>query len=129
MVCYMLDNFKNTNLRGTVGLAVAIAYFSKKGYIVSIPLNDSHDYDLIVDDGSKLSKVQVKTVFYKQNGFYKAELRTRTTRGMDKDFSQNSSDYLYIYTNDGDEFLIPASDIKTKTGILLSEKYEKYKVS
>ena len=125
----MLDNFKNTNQRGTVGLAMAIAYFTKNGYIVSIPLNDSQDYDLIIDDGLKLQKVQVKTVLYQENGYYKAELRTKTTRGQNKNFAQNSSNYLYIYTDNGDEFLIPKLDVGAKTAITLSKKYEKYKIT
>ena len=31
------------------GLGVSIAYFSSNGYVVSIPLNDTQDYDLIIE--------------------------------------------------------------------------------
>lgn len=38
-------------------MAYAIAYYSKLGYTISIPLTDSQDYDLIVDTGTDLLKV------------------------------------------------------------------------
>jgi len=41
-------------------LEVAIA-LARVGYLVSKPLFDSHRYDLIIDDGEKLFRVQVKT--------------------------------------------------------------------
>lgn len=41
-------------------MCYAIAYYSKLGWTISIPVTDSQDYDLIVDTGTKLLKVQVK---------------------------------------------------------------------
>ena len=35
--------------RGNCGLGIAIGYFSTNGYTVSIPLNDTQDYDLLID--------------------------------------------------------------------------------
>ena len=34
--------FKNNKEKGNTGLAMAIAYYGSNGYIVSIPLNDTH---------------------------------------------------------------------------------------
>ena len=34
--------FKNNKEKGNTGLAMAIAYYGANGYIVSIPLNDTH---------------------------------------------------------------------------------------
>ena len=49
--------------RGNCGLGIAIGYFSTNGYIVSIPLNDTQDYDYIdphygkiVADGGEVLK-------------------------------------------------------------------------
>ena len=40
----------NTNKeKGRACLSVAIAYFGSNGYTLSIPLNDTQDYDLVVD--------------------------------------------------------------------------------
>ena len=35
--------------RENCGLGIAIAYFSTNGYTVSISLNDTQDYDLLID--------------------------------------------------------------------------------
>ena len=51
----------NTNKeRGNTGLGIAIAYFTANGYTVSIPLNDTQDYDLVIDKNNELETVQVK---------------------------------------------------------------------
>ena len=53
-------NFLSNKEKGNSGLGMAIAYFSSNGYVVSIPLNDTQDYDILVDKGGFISKVQVK---------------------------------------------------------------------
>ena len=35
--------------KGNAGMSMAIAYFGCNGFTVSIPLNDTQDYDLISD--------------------------------------------------------------------------------
>lgn len=52
--------FNSNKEKGNSGLGIAIAYYSANGYTVSIPLNDTQDYDLIVDKDNNLRKVQVK---------------------------------------------------------------------
>jgi hypothetical protein len=46
---------------GDVSEVAVIAAFTKLGFRVSVPFGENHRYDLIVDDGEKLSRVQVKT--------------------------------------------------------------------
>ena len=41
--------FESNKQKGNAGLGIAVAYYSSNGYTVSIPLNDTQDYDLIVD--------------------------------------------------------------------------------
>ncbi len=52
-------DFNSNKEKGNTGLGIAIAYCAN-GYTVSIPLNDTQDYDLIVDKNNILKKVQVK---------------------------------------------------------------------
>ena len=52
--------FQTNKEKGNAGLAMAIAYFSTNGYTVSIPLNDTQDYDLVIEMDGNLSSVQVK---------------------------------------------------------------------
>ena len=56
----------NTNKNiGNSSLGMAIAYFTNHNYTVSIPLNDTQDYDLIVEKNGILSKIQVKGTSFK----------------------------------------------------------------
>ena len=41
--------------KGNAGLGIEIAYYSANGYTVSIPLNDTQDYDLVVDKDNILA--------------------------------------------------------------------------
>ena len=51
----------NTNKdRGRVGLSLAIAYFGSNGYTVSLPLNDTQWYDMIVEKSGIFQTVQCK---------------------------------------------------------------------
>lgn len=45
--------FETNKEKGNSSLGIAIAYFSTNGYTVSIPLNDTQDYDLIVEKENK----------------------------------------------------------------------------
>ena len=46
---YKTSDSETNKEKGNTSLGVAIAYYSSNGYTVSIPLNDTQDYDLIVD--------------------------------------------------------------------------------
>lgn len=46
--------------KGRAGMALAIAYFGSNGYTVSIPLNDTQWYDLIVEKDGHFQTVQCK---------------------------------------------------------------------
>ena len=49
-----------TQRKGDIATAPAIATFTALGFDVSIPLTESAAYDLIVDDGATLQRVQCK---------------------------------------------------------------------
>ena len=57
-------NFETNKEKGNSGLGMAIAYFSTKGYTVSIPLNDTQDYDLVLEKDGHLKMVQVKLFLF-----------------------------------------------------------------
>ena len=54
-------NFKTNKEKGNSGLGMAIAYFTTNGYVVSIPLNDTQDYDLVIEKDGDLKTVQAKS--------------------------------------------------------------------
>ena len=51
---------ENNKDRGRIGLSMAINYFSCQGYTVSVPLNDTQWYDLIIEKEGKFETVQCK---------------------------------------------------------------------
>ena len=121
----MFEYCKNSNKQGDVGMCYAMAYFAKMGYTISIPITDSQDYDLIVDDGEKLSKVQVKTT--KQiapSNYYIVSLRTcggnRSGQTI-KLFNENNSDYLFVLTDGHEAFLIPKNELQVNSALTLNE--------
>ena len=106
----------NSRKQGDVGTGYAITYFLSKGYTVAIPISDSQSYDLIIEKGGKMERVQCKTSFKKNEfGVYRIELRTvSNTRGKKLDIrkpSKKNFDSLFVTDGDGKMYLIPATEV------------------
>lgn len=90
----------NTNKeKGNSGLGMAIAYFTTKGYTVSIPLNDTQDYNLVVERHNKLYTVQVKATGCKTKcNVYQVSLKScGGTKGREyKTVVNTNVDYIFI---------------------------------
>ncbi|HTD33005.1 MAG TPA: group I intron-associated PD-(D/E)XK endonuclease [Candidatus Elarobacter sp.] len=52
---------RSTKKIGDVSEAHVIAAFTRLGFKVLLPFGEDHRYDLVIDDGDRLSRVQVKT--------------------------------------------------------------------
>jgi hypothetical protein len=127
-----LKESTNSKKQGDVGMGIAIGYFASAGYTVAIPLTDSQDYDLVVEVGSNLKKVQVKTVYRKTpSGNYQVNLRVcggnRSGQTV-KMFDNTSVDYLFVVTDDNVKYLIPSNIITSTTVITLNDDLNMYKV-
>ena len=53
--------------KGRAGLSLAIAYYGTQGYTISLPLNDTQWYDLIVEKDGIFQTVQCKLTTSKDN--------------------------------------------------------------
>ena len=123
--------FKTNKEKGNAGLGIAIAYYSSNGYTVSIPLNDTQDYDLIVDKENVLKKVQVKATSCKTKyDKYQVALKScGGTKGKTyKTIMDTNINEVFIVTDTMEMFIIPIEEIKNKSTINLCEKYEKNRV-
>ena len=122
-------NLKTHTQNGNIGFGYSIAYYASKGYIVSIPLNDSQKYDLVYDDGNSLNKIQVKTTRQKlKSGNFTVGLRTISGNKV-LGFDYESFDFLLILTDDKELYEIPSIILKNyKNSITLGEKFQKYRV-
>ena len=116
-------NVKHKN--GTVSELLAEQFFIERGDIVSKPINDFSEYDLIIDTPSlsKLQRVQVKTIYFdnsKQR--WLASLVTSHIRGNgrreNKKYSQDSFDIGAFVCKEHDViYIIPIEELAGKRSI------------
>ncbi len=101
----------NPNINGSIGLSLAIAWFSLNEYAVSVPTLRQGAYDLLIDkyDG-KILKVKVVTTIYKTPyGKYEANLQTLPgMRGKKVKFDSKLVDFLFIICSFREFYLIPS---------------------
>ena len=97
--------------KGRAGLSLAIAYFGTNGYTVSLPMNDTQWYDLIVEkDGvfqtvqCKFTATENKVIDFRSHGGTKG-----IVYGNLKD---SPLDILFCADNEQNLFVIPMSDIR-----------------
>lgn len=113
--------------QGDLCESIAISYYIGKGFTVSKPINHSSDYDLIVDDGTSLKRVECKSSRYKHsNTSYSVALRTSggnsSWNGVVKRLSHNTSDLIFIYTIDGNIYEIPTVILSGRNTINLNSQ-------
>jgi len=120
------------SLQGNIGLGRAIEFFTSHSIPVSIPLNDTQKYDLVIDHDGKLSRVSVKTSRYKssETSYYVLLKNCGGSSGKGKVrlFDNQSCDYVFILTGDDRMYLIPSDEIMSKHGISVGIKYAEFEV-
>jgi hypothetical protein len=123
---------RNPRDQGLIGLTDALAWFGAQGWDVCIPIIDNQPYDLVVDDGTGLQKVQVKTTTYRTaRGSYRVQL---CTNGGNQSFHTKSyfdpdaCDLLYVLTDSGGRYLIPTGLISARTSLTLSSRWDPHRV-
>lgn len=122
--------FSTNKEKGRSSLGIAIGYFSVNGYTVSIPLNDTQDYDLVIEKDGKLETVQVKSTDCKTKyGVYQVALKScGGTKGKKyKTVVNTKVDKLVVITKELNIYIIPIKDIKNKSTLNLCSKYDVYK--
>lgn len=97
---------ENPNNQGDIGLAEAIAFFTREGYSVCLPLTDSQKFDLVVVK-ERPETVQIKTTTCKNSrGHYIVDLRTRggnhTQRGKASLREDGDYELLFVLTEEGE---------------------------
>ena len=99
---------------GRIGLSMAINYFTCQGYTVSLPMNDTQWYDLVIEKDGKFETVQCKAT---QTDMGEIDFRsTGGTKGSAYDNLLNHPelDYLFCVNKDLNMWLIPIKDIGQK---------------
>ena len=107
----------NRKAIGRIGLSMAINYFTINGYTVSIPINDTQWYDIVVEKDGFFQTVQCKAT----SGDVIDFRSTGGTKGIEYDNLLNHSelDYLFCVNGNLEMWLIPIKDITTTKQITL----------
>lgn len=141
----LFDDIKVSKKQGDIGVARAIYEYTRMGYTVLAPLSDSDKYDLVVDDGENLLRVQVKTS-RQNNATMKHTAAGRTgytvnlaTKGGNTKINntrvRQDGDYelLFVLLEDGRAWSIPVEALTARTSICLgadgsNAKYGAYQI-
>jgi hypothetical protein len=123
---------RNPRDQGLIGVTDALAWFGSQGWAVAIPLIDNQPYDLVVDDGSALHRVQVKTTTQRSR-YGRFVVQLETTGGNQsfhtrKAFDASRCDLLYVLTDDRDRYLIPTTAITARSSLTLGSRVEPYRL-
>ena len=118
--------------KGDQGVAETLAFYVSRGWSVLIPFGESQRYDLVVDRGRGLERVQCKMApSLNKYGSYCAELRTKGGRGNNqttKFISSSEVDVVVVVGGDGSIWEFPAHKLEGKSSICLCPKNSQYNV-
>ena len=123
--------FANPRKQGNAGLGIAIAYLSRIGVDVAIPLTDTQRYDLIIVHHEGMERVQVKTTTLKQWGNYVAHLRTiggNKSQVKTRLFDPTDYEWLFVVCGDATAYMIPTTEITARYSLTLGRRYERYRL-
>ncbi len=123
----------NTKTKGDIAVGRAISYFLASGFEVCLPIGDKSDYDLVVEKDGLLQKVQVKFAGLYKTGECKVGLRItggNQSFNYTKKYKKDSFDVLFVFTQKGDQYLIPWNKMECRNEISIEhKKYLKYLVA
>lgn len=107
--------------RGRAGMSLAIAYFGSNGYTVSLPMNDTQWYDLIVEKDGIIQTVQCK-FSSSENAEVSLTSKGGTNGSVYDKVTEHPLDLLFCADKNMNLFVIPMEDIikhGNKRGIVL----------
>lgn len=116
----------NTKQKGNIAIGEAIAHYTKLNYIVSLPLNDSQDYDIIIDNGISLKKVQVKFTSSKSKSnkfIITLKSVSGSSRKVYKTLKDSKVDLLFCVTSENQKYEYDVKEITQNNAIILNENY------
>ena len=85
-----------TTREGLIGELRVQADFLEQGYTTSVPATASCTYDLLVDKGGDLKKVQIKSIKPQENGIITLPLRNRKNSSVAKNGRGQTHNYVEL---------------------------------
>lgn len=91
---------------GNKSEAIVLNAYLNAGFIISIPFGAGASYDLVVDSGFRLYKIQVKTA-WSVNGIIKYKCLRRQSKGeTHRPYVEGEIDYLAVYYPGNETFMV-----------------------
>lgn len=110
----------DTSAIGNQTEGVVLAALIKAGKVVLLPFGGGHRYDIAVDDGGRLVRVQCKTAFYKK-GCVIFNSCSRY-RGGGNHHYQGDADVFGVYSaHTGQVYLVPVDEVGANQVVLRVE--------
>lgn len=110
----------NSNLKGNIGEAKAVAYFIENGFEVYLPFGTAVKCDMVVVKNNITQRVSVKTTSSKgKSGKYKVKIRQGKLNSQIA-FNKEESDLLFVYVLPTEKsYLLKSKDIKPRFELTL----------
>ncbi|MEK6911088.1 MAG: group I intron-associated PD-(D/E)XK endonuclease [Nanoarchaeota archaeon] len=113
----------NKILKGDISKAYVSARLLKAGYILLEPISENSRYDLVIDLKGKFIRIQVKTIYYKNDKkVYEMVCYSTTRRNKNHirtQYTKDEIDFIIGYNPDNDEiYTFPIKDINGRNQII-----------
>ena len=108
----------STKFKGTLTELQVQTYFLSKGYNISVPICEESKYDLVLDTGKQLLKIQIKTARLEEENQNSIIFNCRSTccntrENHKRSYSEDEIDYFATYWNDN-VYLIPVGETSSQ---------------
>lgn len=88
----MIKNRSYSKEIGTIAEQAFILEALKQGFGVSVPIDDNLPYDVLIDNGKKILKIQIKTS-QGSGGIY----NVNTTKSKNRSYNSSDFDFACVY--------------------------------
>lgn len=106
----------------------SILFFVEKGFLVSIPYGNAGRYDLLVDNGQQIYRIQCKTAHKNENGSYTVNVsnsRMCSVGNVLKHYTKDQIDYIMTFIEQQAVF-IPVESIENSKCKIFRTELPKY---
>ena len=112
-----------TKRRGELSELAFIFKATSLGFHVSKPYGDSERYDFILDNGSRLLRIQIKSTTTMLCGLYRINSHRRTNHGV-LPYKPSAVDFLIAHVIPEDAwFILPIGTIQDRTCVLFPPRH------